>query len=111
MKDEQERKGLSGSWDLVVGGFVTERAQRWKELQGPFFWGPKNYEMRLESQEGPDCAEGLDQDFGLHSMGTGQWWGMGDVIKFAIYKGVALGYLGWREVQCLRGAQRCFWSC
>lgn len=32
--------------------------------------------MRLENQEGPDCAADSSQGFALHSLGKGQWWGM-----------------------------------
>lgn len=45
-------------------------------------WDPRGYVVK---QERPDCALGLDYKLDLHSVGTGgQWWGVGDVIRFAL---------------------------
>ena len=49
-----------------------KRAHRWKEFQSPFAWGPRSYDKKLESQERPDCAMGLDYKSDLHSVGTRQ---------------------------------------
>lgn len=78
-----------------------KRAHRWKEFQSPFAWGPRNYDKKLESQERPDCAMGLDYKSDLHSVGTGQGWDVGDVIRFALGSHFGL-HLGKRGAQCLR---------
>lgn len=70
----QAVKGRRGLDQGPAGGgsFMMKRAHRWKEFQSPFAWGPRSYDKKLESQERPDCAMGLDYKSDLHSVGTRQ---------------------------------------